>query len=210
MSDRTILEDQIRDCFGRVLYTFKTQAKAADRCARTLRLYKIFQIVLAAITSSGIIALVFFDALLLKILTALFSIISLYITGYMKGFDPGGTAQKHRDAASSLWSIRESYLSLLTDIRGGMISTDQARQTRDSLQTELGKILKSVPQTDDKAYADAQKALKKDEEFTFSDDEINLLLPPSLKKKTELANDADKAQRAAELPPNNASEGESR
>ncbi|WP_439671124.1 hypothetical protein [Cupriavidus necator] len=33
---------------------------------------------------------------------------TLCISGYMKGFDPGGTAQKHRDAAANLWIVRES------------------------------------------------------------------------------------------------------
>lgn len=33
------LEDQIRECFGRVVYTHKTHEKMGDRCADTLRNY---------------------------------------------------------------------------------------------------------------------------------------------------------------------------
>lgn len=123
MRDFTHLEDQIRESYGRVAYTHKTHEKMGDRCGRTLRRFKIGQIVLTALTASGAFSVVFVNAAVLKIATAVVSIASLIISGYMKSFDPGGTSQKHRDAASSLWPVRESYLSLLTDMRMGASPT---------------------------------------------------------------------------------------
>lgn len=38
------LEDQIRECFGRVVYTHKAHEKMADRCSATLQRYKLCQI----------------------------------------------------------------------------------------------------------------------------------------------------------------------
>ena len=105
MTEFTQLEDQIRECFGRVVYTHKTHEKMGDRCGRTLRRFKLAQIVLTAVTASGAFSVIFLDQVALKIATAVASIASLIISGYMKGFDPGGTSQKHRDAAASLWPI---------------------------------------------------------------------------------------------------------
>jgi len=101
----------------------------------------------------------------------------------MKGFDPGAEAQKHRDTAADIWPIRESYLSLLTDIRAGDVDLKQLRQRRDELQNALTAIYKGAPQTSSEAYVDAQIALKKNEEYTFSDEELDVFLPQALKRK---------------------------
>lgn len=182
MTEFTQLEDQIRECFGRVVYTHKTHEKMGDRCGRTLRRFKLAQIVLTAVTASGAFSVIFLDQIALKIATAVASIASLIISGYMKGFDPGGASQKHRDAAASLWPIRESYLSLLTDLRTQRISDDDAVKRRDDLQAKLAAIYKGAPQTTAAAYSDAQDALKNREDLTFSDGELDLLLPSSLRK----------------------------
>lgn len=183
MTQNQILEDQIRECFGRVVYTHKTHEKMADLCAATLRNLKLTQIWIAALTSCGALTLVFWDPWYLKLLTASLSFGTLWTTGYTKGFDPGGTAQKHRDAAATLWDIRESYLSLLTNLHAGLVDLKEAVRRRDELQSLLANIYKGAPQTNGKAYEKAQEALKELEDYTFSDSEIDRFLPQSLRKQ---------------------------
>jgi len=182
MTDFSHLEGQIRECFGRVVYTHKTHEKMADNCATTLRRFKITQIWVSGLTASGAVIAMFFDPVGVRGATAFLSLLTLLISGYMKGFDPGGTAQKHRDAAASIWPIRESYLSLITDLRMNHISYEDAIKRRDELQAKLATIYKAAPQTDSKAYLSAQKALKDNEEYTFSDSEIDCFLPTTLRK----------------------------
>lgn len=179
-----MLEDQIRECFARVVYSHKTHEKQGDLCATTLTRYKIVQIALAAVTTSGALAILFTDDFILKCITASVSLISLFVTGYMKGFDPGAAAQKHRDTAADLWAIRESYLSLLTDFASGKIDDGLARERRDYLQNSLAAIYKSAPGTSGKAYAKAQNGLQKLEDYTFNPGEIDKFLPPALKQGT--------------------------
>lgn len=179
----TILEDQIRECFGRVVYTHKTHEKQADRCSELLNRLKLAQIGLTSLTASGAIGVLLLDQFWLKVLTALLSLGSLLISGYMKGFDPGAEAQKHRSAAASIWPIRESYLSLLTDLRTGAISEEEARNRRDDLQSKVSQIYKGAPQTGDRAYRRAQDALQNREDLTFSDKEIDHFLPKALRKE---------------------------
>jgi hypothetical protein len=176
------LEGQVRECFTRVVYSHKTHEKQGDICAGVLRRFKWAQIVLAALTTSGTLAVIFTDQLWLKLVTALVSLITLIVSGYMKGFDPGAMAQKHRDTAADLWAIRESYLSLLTDIAAGAIKDDVARERRDNLQAALAAIYKSAPGTTPKAYSLAQKGLQAHEDYTFNPGEIDRFLPPSLKR----------------------------
>jgi hypothetical protein len=181
-ADASTLEGQIRECFARVVYAHKTHEKQGDICATTLRRFKIAQIALAAITTSGALAVLFTEDFTLKLITALVSLISLFVTGYMKGFDPGATAQKHRDTAADLWAIRESYLSLLTDLASGAITEDVARERRDNLQGALAAIYKSAPGTTSKAYGKAQEGLQKLEDYTFQPGEIDKFLPEPLKR----------------------------
>lgn len=165
-----------------MVYSHKTHEKQADICAGTLTRYKIAQIALAAITTSGALAALFSDDFWLKLVTALVSAVSLYVTSYMKGFDPGAAAQKHRDTGADLWAIRESYLSLLTDFSSGAISDDLARKRRDELQSALAAIYKSAPGTTPKAYGKAQVGLQNSEDYTFNPGEIDKFLPPALKR----------------------------
>jgi hypothetical protein len=185
MGPFTALEEQIRECFGRVVYTHKTHEKMAGDCARTLRGYKYCQILASSLTAAGAISAVFTDKFWVKTMTAIISIFTAWLAGYLKNFDPGGTAQKHRDAAASLWDIRESYLSLLTDLRTKSIDDKEAVKRRDALQAKLAAIYKSAPQTNGKAYGAAQKALKKNEEYTFSAAEIDKFVPDALRKNKE-------------------------
>jgi len=177
----TKLEDQIRECFGRVVYSHKTHEKMADRCAKRLSRYKLGQILVTALTSSAALGVVVFDEFWLKLATAGVSFLTLFLSAYMKNFDPGGTAQKHRDAASKLWGVRESYLSLLTDLK--TMPTEEARERRDDLQDQLEAIYASSPQTDYNAFLDARSALKYNEELTFDPKEIDCFLPVSHRKK---------------------------
>jgi hypothetical protein len=181
-SAEKVLEAQLRECFGRVIYTHKTHSKMADRCAATLTRFKISQIVLSALTASGAVGLVFSSTFALKIATALVSLLTVAISSYMKGFDPGATAQKHRDAAADMWPIRESYLSLLSDLAAGDIDLVKARERRDDLQEKLAAIYRGAPHTTGAAYGEAQEALQKNDEYTFSDDEIDKFLPADLRR----------------------------
>jgi len=174
------LEDQIRECFGRVVYTHKTHEQMADRCAKMLHQYKVGQIVLTALTSTGAVGVVVTSEAWLEIATLMVSFLTLFVSTYLKNFDPGSTAQKHRDAAAKLWNVRECYLSLLTDLP--TLERKAAVERRDELQTMLAALYQSAPQTDGKAYTDAQKRLKEMEDLTLSADEIDCFLPLSLKR----------------------------
>jgi hypothetical protein len=176
------LESQIRECFGRVVYAHKTHEKDGDLCAHTLRRFKLLQIIVSSITASGTLAVLLADELWIKLGTAFVSLLGLFITGYMKGFDPGAAAQKHRDTAADLWVIRESYLSLLTDMASGATALTDATERRDQLQSALAAIYKSAPHTTPKGYLKAQEALQKLEDYTFNNGEIDKFLPPNLKK----------------------------
>jgi hypothetical protein len=158
----------------------------AEGCSSRLTSIKIAQIILSALTTGGAVGVVFDrSSIFFPYATALLAISLLILNSYVKDLDPGQAAQKHREAASDIWNIREAYLSLLTDIRDPAIAIADLRSRRDELQTQLHKIYRIAPNTNSKAYGRAQDALKNKEDLTFTDGEINAFLPDPLKRSAK-------------------------
>ena len=172
---------QIRELYGRTTYTHKVHEKCADIYHRQLNSMKAIQIVLSALTTGSLLLALFGDGKAGTIAGAVFSTLLFGLNLYLKDNDLGELSQKHISVASRLWNIRESYLSLITDISMKRISFDDAVEQRDDLQERLSSIYYNAARTLDKAYELAQKALKIDEEMTFSCEEINKLLPEAFR-----------------------------
>lgn len=177
----------MRESYGRCAYTHKTHEKMAERLHTRHKAGKWANIVLSSLITGGAVGVIFAAdsgyEQYAGYATAALSILSLVFNAYLKDLDPGALAQQHREAASDIWNVRESYLSLLTDISDQSLELEALRKRRDSLQASLRKIYHSAPHTDGKAYGKAQDSLKNKEDLTFSDSELDLLLPTSLRRK---------------------------
>lgn len=100
----------------------------------------------------------------------------------MQGSNAVQEAEKHSTTASKLWLVRESYISLITDVRSRTIALEDAKAKRDALDLKLSEIYGNAPRTTGNAYKAAQEALKLNEELTFTEAEIDLMLPVALRK----------------------------
>lgn len=177
-----VLEGQIRECFGRVVYSHKTHEKCADILLGRLSTIKLWQIILSAVTTGGFFSIVFGADKYGAIIGIVVSTSLLMLNSYTKNYDLGELAQKHKQAANDLWRIREKYLSLITDLSVGNKSIEVIQKERDNLVEELHSIYCGAPSTTFKAYRKAQDALKKYEDMTFSEEEIDAFLPKELKR----------------------------
>jgi predicted DNA-binding protein YlxM (UPF0122 family) len=180
---KKVLEAQLRELYGRTVWTHKTQEKCADILRARNHNMKIFQIILSALTTTGILITVFGENEIVGILSAILSAILFTLNAYFQKYDLGEIAQKHSESASDIWDIREQYLSLLTDLNSGILNLEQTSTKRDKLQNDLFNVYKGAPRTLNKAYKKATEALKMNEELTFSKEEINNLLPMELRRE---------------------------
>ncbi len=181
-SEFEILESQLRENYGKIVYSHKTQEKCADILTKRNNRIKNAQIILAALITTGLLVRVFKGEEWALIVSTILSALQFGLTSFLKEYNLGETIQKHATAALELLDIREKYLSLLTDVKAKLISTPEIITKRDELQDNLSKTYKGSPRTFSKAYSDAQKALQKNEELTFSDEEIDNFLPKPLRK----------------------------
>lgn len=183
--EHDLLVDQVRHAFGRAAYTQKTQEKQADQCYAKHRHQQWLLIGLTAVSSGAFISSLagsFLPTEMGAVVTSFVAVLVSGITLATKSFTYGEDMQKHRDTAAKLWNIRESYMSLLVDLQSGATSKEDGRVRRDELQANAFAVYSDAPRTNGGAYQSAQRALQTDEEMTFSEDEIDLMLPPRLRR----------------------------
>ena len=185
LAQQEILEAQIRECFGRVVYSQKTQEKCADIVLKIHRRLKLALIIISAIVTTSLIIKLLGDNQWALFVGVVLSTLLFGLNTYMKDFDLGEIAQKHSNAAIDLWDIRETYFSLLADIKANQLSINQITEQRDNLQKRLSNIYSGSPRTNSKAYKAASKALKINEDLTFSEQEIDAFLPKELRKSNQ-------------------------
>ena len=156
----------------------------AERLALRQAIFKWANIIVSACITVGAVGVIFDKtSAFFTYGTALLSASGLILNAYFKNLDPGALAQKHREAASDIWSVRESYLSLITDTFDEKLPLETIRARRDKLQATLHKIYHGAPHTNGKAYSAAQDSLKNNEDLTFSEKELDMLLPVSLRRE---------------------------
>lgn len=184
-ADREAFDAQIRENYGRIVYTHKTHEVMADRYDGQQKRIKLWQILLAAGTTISATGTVFSDAVWVPYFTVLVAVITTFLSGYAKDIDPGTSAQRHREVAADIWAVREQYLGLITDIQDPSIPLEDLRIRRDDLRARQHEIYRTAPHTDRKAYEMAQNRLKNKEDMTFSEKELNTFMPPQLRKAVD-------------------------
>lgn len=177
------LLDVIRDEFGRVAYSQKTHQKMIDRLNCALVWEKRVSAALMVLTAGNTIAVLVSDERIAEWMAVILSALALGITVYGLSRTREKLVDQHRATAQALWIIRERYVHLICDFKSGSIAAEEARAQRDALTRETAVVYSSAPDTDANAYAAAQKALRKDEELTFSEEELDIMLPAACRNK---------------------------
>lgn len=182
--DTGFLLAQVREAFGRIVYSQKTHEKQADLCFRKHRLQQAVLVGFTAVSTGTFMASLIGSAVSAQAANLATSFIALVVTALTlatKNFKFGEESTAHRDIASRLWDVRESYLSLIADLMSGATSVADARARRDELQEATRVAYADAPRTTAKAFSQASSGLKDNEEMTFTSREIDLFLPEALR-----------------------------
>lgn len=180
-----MLEDVVRDSYASVVWSHKIQEKQADIYAEKFKKMETVNIGAASLTSVGIVALIFTDSLWLKLVSALISFATVYITAYFKSFDLQKFITSHKAAANKLIAVRDQYKVLLTEIKLKVDSVENLLARYKELVEKTDAIYLEAPTTTDEAVGKASKALKIKKDNTFTDTEIDSFLPLSLRRENK-------------------------
>jgi hypothetical protein len=79
------------------------------------------------------------------IAAAVLAAIALIILVVQLSFELDASARAHADSSAQLWSLRERYRSLLSDLHDGVLTVADARARRDTLLDDLRAIYETTP-----------------------------------------------------------------
>lgn len=178
----SILESSVRETLASVVWSHKIQEKQADICSNQFKVMETAKIVSASMTSVGIVSLIFTDQLWLKIVSALLSFISVFVSAFFKSFDLQTMVSQHKAAANNLLAIRDELKLIILQIHLEKDEPTALYEKYEDTVHQLDKVYADAPNTSDKAVAMARVALNITQDNTFSDEEIDHLLPDELKK----------------------------
>lgn len=176
---REDLLSQIKNAYGKVVYSYTTHWKQQNIYSTSAGRIKIAEIVLNSISTTGLLGFLIFSQWWAALVGTIFSAVSLGLSLYTKEVKYDKLISAHRTTADELWVLRERYVSLMTDFQ--IMNVEDIVKRRDELETESARIYRAATQTTSTAYENAQKALKQEEEQFFTNDELNLMLPPHLR-----------------------------
>jgi len=94
---------------------------------------------------------------------------------------------QHRNSAEKYKTLRDEYMSLITDVMSNNTDEEILIEKRDELLKRYSLIGENSPTTTYDDYKNAQESLglagNSDEEFTWSNEQIDKFLPEELKQK---------------------------
>lgn len=177
------VEQQLKEIYNKIVWTHKIQEKAADVNLANHKNIKLFQIIVSAATTGTLLASIFGKSESGAIVSAVMSAVVFGLEAYTKDIDFSQKSNQHAKTADALRSIREDYLSLLTDMKSIEMSYEQIVERRDQLKLRHDEILSTAPRTGNLAYRRAAKALNVDNDHTFTGSELDRFLPEILHNK---------------------------
>ena len=173
--------DNLKEAYGRLVYTHKTYEKAADMEDYKQRIVLWTNLFLIILSALGIVITGYIANPLVSFASPLITVFTFGFVTYQLTFRPDERARSYRVTARDLRDLRDRYINLLIDIKCKRLSDNQIVDRRDHLGEALAIIYKYALPTNAKAYKKAQKALQIDEEFSFSDNEVDVFLPKNLR-----------------------------
>jgi len=175
------LIDHIRLSFAGVAGAYQGHSEAASRLARWgwyAKLTTLSLVALAALTS--FLAVRYGGTL--PIVTAATTAMAFVATAVYVAFDPEPRIYGHRMCAARLWLLCEKYRSLLTEIHDDLLDVAAITTRRDGLLKELSAVFEQIPPADRETCDVARKVMAGARGGGYSDEDLDLLLPPPLRR----------------------------
>ena len=113
------------------------------------------------------------------------SFIVTAINFFFKSFDLISLKNEHLGTANDLWDVRERLLIILIEVGVAEKEYQVLLESYKKIEKELYDVYDKAPSATKKAVALARKALNVDGDNTYSDEEIDMLLPTILRERLQ-------------------------
>lgn len=180
----TILYRQIEDRYCKMAWNHTLQLKESDQRERKSKRLKLWKQILSAVSSVGIIAVLFTSLgcdKWLELATAIFTVATMVITWLCDNGALDADVVKARSIAAECHNMRNMYDSLLADIKSESINIDEIRSRRSTLEVVENELLKKeFLSVSPKAMQLAEESLKVKKEAQTSEEERRAIIPEHL------------------------------
>jgi hypothetical protein len=173
--------DHIRLSFATVAAAYQRHADAASRLDRWSWYMKIVLVALTGIAC--VLALLAlqrgrgFQIAVTVTAAAAFVGCAVYVA-----LDLEPRIYAHRSTAARFWLLTEKYRALLADVHDQVIEVSAITDRREALMQEARAVFEHAPPADRQTYDIAKAALTGGGRKGYSEDEIDALLPESLRR----------------------------
>ncbi|MDA0246173.1 MAG: SLATT domain-containing protein [Chloroflexi bacterium] len=172
----------VLEIYGRLVWTHKTHEKQRELDTRKIKRDKWINVILMGLSASGILVSIPLQTVWASSLATLFAFISFGFAIYQISFEGEADILLQRQASKMLLIERDKLLTFIERVMVPDADIEVLRANFDKTVERLGQLYASLPDTTMSAYVLASEGLKKNEEFTFSSEEIDKLLPVELRQ----------------------------
>ena len=177
----------LRQNFAQCVFTHQVQEAAANRNFKTSEKYAGVNIgLVAGVLVMLVLQSVYQSAGWYTALGSGLAIGEILFLIVQQTFNVDQKAVLHKNSAVQYMALRDQYLSLISDLSAGPMNESEYKAHRDHLLMQYEVVSKLSPQTEYQDYRQAQKSLGltgDDEQYKWSDVEINRFLPKELHAK---------------------------
>jgi SMODS and SLOG-associating 2TM effector domain family 4 len=173
--------DHIRLSFASVVNAYEGHTEAAVRLSRWGWYSKIALLALLGLACAAeLVALKAGRPYLIA--AAVISTLAFAVCAAWVALDLEPRIYAHRSSAAKFWLLCEQYRALLAEVQDQLLDAQAVAQRRDWLAREVRSVFEYAPPADRQTYEIARKAFGGVKHAGYSDDEIDALLPPSLRR----------------------------
>lgn len=175
------VEHKARRLYAEAVWSHKILEKRADSLRRTSSVLQVITLMCVAATTVGLSAAVFGSSSCATVVATLLSMVALVCELLSCSRDYPVRIQEAAWSAKGFLELRETLLSLLVDLKFETIGDDNAERRIMECSVRYIELCRNAPSTDDRAVKEASESLKRKQDSTYSENEIDKLLPDCLR-----------------------------
>ncbi len=175
--ENDMLLSVVRELYGNIVWAHKTHEKERELCSKKVNRVRWINVLLIALATTLVVVETILHTETILFFAGIAGAFSTALVVYQLSYKHEKQETEHRRIAKRLLFLRDRYLVLIQKIMSDIAPIEQLQKEFENIQHEVSIVYEFAPDSSHKAYEEATKALKKDGEHTFSQEEIDMLLP---------------------------------
>lgn len=182
---KDVVVEYLKKLYVSTVWTHKIQEKESDRLRNIDVFLKACSIISLSLSASGILSIIIINSLVLTIISAVLSFLSLIVSIVSMSCDFKAESAKHKQSALEFLMLRNDIEVCLTDILYDRFSFEEMLNKKDTFEKRYTECCQTSLSSSGIAVRRARKALYEVRDNTYSNEEMEKIIPAHLRNKNE-------------------------